>query len=43
MAEFKGREQHLVEEGLAIKVPAIERQPRPFNRCPLRPGGSGLR
>jgi hypothetical protein len=30
MAEFKGRELHLVKKALAIAVLAIERQPGPF-------------
>jgi hypothetical protein len=30
MAEFKGRELHLVKKALAVAVLAIERQPGPF-------------
>jgi hypothetical protein len=30
MAEFTGRDLHLVKKALAIAVLAIERQPRPF-------------
>lgn len=30
MAEFTGRELHLVKKALAIAVLTIERQPRPF-------------
>lgn len=33
MAEFTGRDLHLVKKALAIAVLAIERQPGPFQSC----------
>ncbi len=36
MAEFTGRDLHLVKKALAIAVLAIERQRGRFNRRPIR-------